>query len=562
MKNMKKILGCLVVLVLTLLFIPNSVFALTLQQRKTAIDTALDNYTFAFKYVDMSSINQLIKDSNEDEPMFQQDDTIKQHFLVGLIRSDIDNLINLTSNDMIDITCHLEGDTYYDYDNFDSYGPSTVTADRDFCRIDIMITDTTNGQGELEIINTNIYGSFEQVDGVEQYKTESLNVMEKLMDDVYIADVDMLNHWVNYDSNNSTFFEGNNALREFSNLKKVVEDNPDYEFFVGYQDTRRGDYYISFAEGSTYIKRDGIIYGFSINTYNCAQVFFVPTGTDAEDYASVLENRIKEYIDDPSVTIEVKNYDPLADNFTDVPDANARYTINGILGITTDQYYQLANTSYALERAKLINPDPNEDDECITVKSYQLFINGTRYEIGVLPIDENTIKTFGHVSSKDYKTGIIIKTTSGNVPLDATLDVTEYDLTDEEIKRLSELGYKNVSSYNMKLYSSILNKIISKFNNASEILIPFNGEDIDDLKIIYISDDLKKTEYYDVKIITYEGKKYLSFMTDHFSNYIVAKKDLANPKTIDNIGTMFILLGISLIGLILGGLYLFKKKVS
>ena len=53
-------------------------------------------------------------------------------------------------------------------------------------------------------------------------------------------------------------------------------------------------------------------------------------------------------------------------------------------------------------------------------------------------------------------------------------------------------------------------------------------------------------EKYDAQIVTIEGIKYLSFNTNHFSNYIIASNNVVNPNTLDNIGLYFEIMALSL----------------
>ena len=112
------------------------------------------------------------------------------------------------------------------------------------------------------------------------------------------------------------------------------------------------------------------------------------------------------------------------------------------------------------------------------------------------------------------------------------------------LKLLEKSGYKKIDSYSLKLYSSILDKIISNFNDVTNILIPYDG-DVKDLVVLYIKDD-GIFEKYDAQIVTIEGIKYLSFNTNHFSNYIIASNNVVNPNTLDNIGLYFGIMALSL----------------
>lgn len=530
-----------------------SASALSVEERYAEYEKALENYTFEFKYVNMDENIKLIDEVKEE---WYDEERIRDGFFVGLIRNDIENLIDLTPTDAIDIIIYNKGDKYYTC--LENETCTEHIAEEDIYEIAIY------DMGGNASVFKQIRGSFIEVEGDFELKKEAYDIVKSIAADVYIADVDMFNHYLNYETDTSTFFSGNNALNEFASLKKVVEENPKYNFFVAYEDTRRGDNYLSMAEGSTYIEKDGIIYGFTLNTYSCNNMFFVPTDTKIEDYGKVLEERLKEYVNDENIKVEVLPYDDTLENFYQEDRGNVSYSLTKLLNITIDEYYKLANTSLEEEKKNVTNEWElewvEENQECIMMYSYQLFINGKKYEIGIVELDLDTINKFGTILSVDNKTGIIIKTGASNVPLDASLSANEYELNDEEVNYLYKNGYKRLRSYNFELYSRILDKVISKFNDVSEILIPFDEKlDLDKIKVLYMSDDMKTIEEYEVKEVIYNDIKYLSFSTNHFSNYIVIEDTLEVPNTIDNIN-IYLIFGITSLFGIVSTLVLLNKK--
>jgi hypothetical protein len=44
------------------------------------------------------------------------------------------------------------------------------------------------------------------------------------------------------------------------------------------------------------------------------------------------------------------------------------------------------------------------------------------------------------------------------------------------LKLFEKNSYKKIVSYSLKLYSSIFDKIISNFNDITNVLIPYDGE--------------------------------------------------------------------------------------
>lgn len=549
---MKEIKLLLFMTILSCVFVVNKASALTSQERADVMKEQLQNYHFDFKYVDMSDNYKLIEE-HHTEGIWR---SLEGIFLTGLVRSELENIVDFEPNDAIDIECYLEGDEYViGYDENDQ--PITDIMESDGCSFVIYLNN--EDRSDPANIPMDITGNFEQVEGDSTTKKEAFSIIEKIVDDVYVADVDMLNHYTNYKSNSSTFFAGNNALLEFASLKKAVEDYPDYDFFVGYEDTRRGAAYVSFAEGSTYVSKDGIVYGFTYNTYTSANMFFVPVGTEFSKYGEVLEKRLKEYVNDDDVSIKILPYDENFNNFLNLPNADVGYTFKDYLNIDIDDYYKKVGTDSIKERSK-ISDGYCDTENCVAMQSYQMFLNGERYEIGIAEMDIETLNKFGTVLSKDSKTGIILKTSAGNVPLDAKLKVENFKLNDKEKELLASLGYTSIGAYSFQLYSIILDKVISNFSDVTHVLIPFDNKWSKNLKIIYLSDDLKTIEYYEPEVVNYEENKYLQFSTKHFSNYVLAEFELDNPNTSDNI-ILYIVLGIiSIIGLVIS--ILFSKKIK
>lgn len=93
--------------------------------------------------------------------------------------------------------------------------------------------------------------------------------------------------------------------------------------------------------------------------------------------------------------------------------------------------------------------------------------------------------------------------------------------------------------------------------NKTKNVIPANKN----LKMLYIKDN-NDIEVYDVDTVMYEGNKYLSFKTSHFSNYVLATIDgeTVNPNTGDSIVLYMIILALGVVGAILMTIILKKKK--
>ena len=544
--------------------------AKTLEEVKEHNIKALENYSYDFKYTNQDdNIKRNLEYLKEHDNFVSQDydsykRRIKSQFYSYLVFKDLNNVLNYEGIKGIDMECYYKGDTIEKYISPGEW--STKVADKEQCNIYIYYQDDT-------VYTTTLYGKMTEVNGDKTISNEAGKVASDLYGFFHVADIDMINHLVNYKTDTTTFFSSKNAPFEFSKIKNIIELNPKFDIFVGFEETRRGFAMTGVANGISYISYDGIIYDFAYETFYQSQFFFVPLNTKEEDYAKVLLDKIKNYVKDDSVEISItegSNNEWSKSKYMDIAEVLEKINI-----ITASDYYKMIdsdfnteytkykNTCYMEGNTSYCNNDEyyNKTKSGILAKLYTLKIDGKSYEIGILPMDDEHTKNYGVISSTDSTSGIIIKTKSGNVPFDASLTAGIYDLTDDEIKLLNSKGYTTINAYTFKLYSSILDKIISNFNGVTEILIPYNGNYLDkNLKMIYISDN-DKLEVYDVNKVTYEGREYLSFNTSHFSNYILAYgEDVSNPNTSDNIIVYITVLLVALIGAFIVGITLKKKK--
>lgn len=546
--------------------------AKTLEEVKEYNIKALENYSFDFKYTNQDDNIKRNVDylKEQDEFVLENYDSyvkrLKSQFYSYLVFKDLNNVLDYEGIKGIDMECYYKGDTIEKYISPGQW--STTVVDKDQCNISIYYD--LNGDS----YSTTFYGKMTEVSGDKTISKEASKVASDLYGLFHVADIDMINHLVNYKTDTTTFFSSKNAPLEFSKIKNIIELNPKFDIFVGFEETRRGIAMTGIANGISYVSYDGIIYDFAYDTFYQLQFFFVPLNTKEEDYGKVLLEKIKNYIKNDNVEISItegSSNEWRKSKYMDVAEV-----LEDIMGITASEYYKMIgsdfnteytkykNTCYIEEDTSYCNNDEyyNKTKSVILAKFYTLNIDGQSYEIGILPMADEHTKNYGVISSTDSTSGIIIKTKSGNVPLDASLTAGMYDLTDDEIKLLNSKGYTSINAYSFKLYSSILDKIISNFNGVTEILIPYNGDYLNrNLKMIYINDN-DKLEVYDVNKVTYQGSEYLSFNTSHFSNYILAYgDDISNPNTSDNILVYIIILFIST-SLLLAKIVLKKMNIN
>ena len=156
------------------------------------------------------------------------------------------------------------------------------------------------------------------------------------------------------------------------------------------------------------------------------------------------------------------------------------------------------------------------------------------------------------------------------------LSVDDVELSSDKIKNFE----KAAGSYSISHYLDInLNKVLYKGSDddvweeqihhlkkeATITLKLEDGVNASDIVIVHNIDDGEEFEVIEIESYNPETNE-ITFKTKSFSNYAIAtktevKKDSKkNPKTGDNYTMLTFVLGISIIGLLVGSLYLIKRK--
>ena len=173
-------------------------------------------------------------------------------------------------------------------------------------------------------------------------------------------------------------------------------------------------------------------------------------------------------------------------------------------------------------------------------------------------IKRDSEKMINSSQNIDLITGIEVNT---NVPIspEAIINVTKLTSGTEYDKIIKLLNLTDSVTYDINLYSKILNRNITRLNDGTfEVKIPIpenlKGKD---LAVYHVNEDGKIEEY---EVTIKDG--YAIFKTKHFSIYTLGNKkpEEKNPKTFDNIESTILLGAISLIGLISTTLYVKRRK--
>ncbi len=178
--------------------------------------------------------------------------------------------------------------------------------------------------------------------------------------------------------------------------------------------------------------------------------------------------------------------------------------------------------------------------------------------------NSSKVKEEVEYKNNDFVTGISIETTSPDVPLDTTIQVTEITKENEQYQEItSKLKVKDAIIYDLKLFSSTAKQFISKLKDGLfQVKIPIPETMLNkELVAYYIHDDGTIEEH---PITVMDGLAH--FTTNHFSVYTIAEKRVAEDAITENVpntydGIMnYIGLGIvGLIGISITGIT-YKKK--
>ncbi len=202
--------------------------------------------------------------------------------------------------------------------------------------------------------------------------------------------------------------------------------------------------------------------------------------------------------------------------------------------------------------------------------------------------DSSKMKTNNNKVSQDFDTDIKVETIASDVPDDMKVKVDEVNETDDEYNKIKEKINNEFEAYDISLLSGSLDGKVTNTDGSFKVSIPipdkFKGKK---LTVYYINDNGEIEEY---KLSTTNNVG--SFETNHFSTYILAEvpDDGTNsnsssdytdnvtseesskpvdsepvdseevPNTLDNSIIYFIMINISIIGIIANSLYLSKVK--
>lgn len=344
------------------------------------------------------------------------------------------------------------------------------------------------------------------------------------------------------------------SLDDVYDMNKVANYSKDLKEMFGngnisyYLDMRAGgdEPFTSFAFGGFTLSYDGVLYGF-LDQVGIKQIrtIYIPDETEntKEAYIAAAKARIDEYMGNTDSVIEVAGlrseyefYDEIVEDYSSFGEDEklGDYYYNVTIGDVTDTFLIIRDSS-KVEKPK----------------------------------HETT----------DMSTDISISSTSSEVPLDTQIKVEVIEETSDKFKEIVDtLKVENAQVYDLKLYSDLANKFVSKLESGDfKVSVPISENLKGKTLIAYYINDNKEVVEHEV---TVEGDKAV-FLTDHFSVYTIAEKEEENsgavestpqeppkveedkleevvPPTLDNVMSYVILGFVGVIGM--GSILVLKKK--
>jgi len=257
-----------------------------------------------------------------------------------------------------------------------------------------------------------------------------------------------------------------------------------------------------------------------VGSLTTSHVLYVPEGEyqNEDAYIAAALKRVEDYIGKAAIK-EAKFKITHGGKIDEIPEVGDKYNEKGLLD------------------------DANPGDNYYVVE-----INGKVYNFVICEEEANKLKTPKYVGM-NLGSNITITTDSKSVPLDTA--ITAKSTIKDSIKKA--LGTDLYAAYDITLYSAAKDEQITKIQDGEFVVsipVPDNLKGIDekDLTVYYVNEKGEKEE----KNVTELKNGIISFETDHFSTYVLAKRvnEVNNPNTSDNVLIAVVTLMLSMAGVV------------
>ena len=356
-----------------------------------------------------------------------------------------------------------------------------------------------------------------------------------------LNDFELVNYWLN----------GNSPINYSNEYKKQIN----YKNF--YLDVRAGsdDHLVTESLGVGYYTYNGTLYKVinQIGTDGC-NILYVDTNVSNDGLLDTIQKRIDNYIGKGKMIVYLS--DDNVDSY--INDRKLYLSQYG----EEDEFYKKEMND--LEELKNASADG---------KIYEVKVGNKEYRF---VIGKNTEKMYTpKFITSDFRTNVTVSTDNTNIiPLDTMIKIKELTSGKEYSKILKILDTTNSEMFDISLFSSSVNKYVTKLEDGSfEVRIPIAEKFKDKKLVVYYVDDNGKVTEYPVEISNGEAV----FKTDHFSIYTLAELTeespieeepidkiidelVDNPKTGDNIIIYIIIGAVAILGIVACLVMYLKKK--
>lgn len=411
---------------------------------------------------------------------------------------------------------------YYDTTN-GTIGVKTETCNATYTKCTFVRYD--NNYNEVESHELDIVYNYD-----EDINADLGEMLANVADSYEVNDLEIINAWLNEGVSLINFsgdFKHDIGYKNFSIVVAAGADEP----------------LMTVRMGIARFEYNGISYrNIGMLSAEMAHLIYVPTDTADANILSVAQARIDNYIGASKVILSEVDLDDAIEEYAlswDAFDAENQTGKTHADRVTEGtQYYNDTLTTY--DSAKL----------------YKATIGNKSYYLGIAK-DDNGIVEPEYVTS-DIATAVTVVSESGEVPLDALVNVKV--LTEGELynKIKSIVNPEDGETYDISLFSDAKNGYVTKLANGEfQVWIPISDELLGKELMVYYVNDNGTVEKHEV---TVDGD-YAIFTTNHFSAYTLASGvNIIAPNTLDNVTIYFVIGLVAVVGLISASLYLNKQN--
>lgn len=369
-----------------------------------------------------------------------------------------------------------------------------------------------NGFSSDSNVTKNIRFVYKDVNQSEYNKAK--NILDSLKSSYSISGMNSINALYHYGELLDADYDNGGILGRFSELKNIIENNPEYTFEIipgpggGSPGMQSRNIYIG-------IYKDNYLYCFRTISLTDTKVLFVDKDLSGSPEEKAL-SRLRNYFNN-KVNISI--------------DSSKTEDYN-------DELYYFKNRF--------------NDDNIISATGISVTIGNKKATISVLETSKENVDKM-YAESVDISTGINVYTESYDVPVDAVLKTSDVSSSDYVKKAALNYNLNLLKAFDLNLFKGFNNVKISTIENGIEVYFPVEGEHA--FEIYYIKNNGTLGENLKSELVIISGKKYLKFVTNHFSTFGISDgKASLNPNTSDKMNNYIFVLCLSC-----GALYMINR---